>query len=123
MIRFITINNREKSQKMNYETFKNCQILSVYKRLPDIYKDYEIHIGTDGMKVFTVKITCHNLKEELLKVLNGDTERIYLAHGMSDVDVYKKGKDFCIEWSPIETVYQDFIFTKSKFTELIETLE
>lgn len=57
--------------------------------------------------------------DELKELVSGKRKRVYAAHGMTDIDFFKFGKEnkYCIEWSPNEASYHYFCFVEKDFID------
>lgn len=111
---------------------KNCKIHGVYKRIGNIIlNEYllEIAINKEDScfpEYFNIKLNKDNLYDELKELVSGKRKRVYAAHGMTDIDFFKSGKEnkYCIEWSPNEASYHYFYFDMKDFiNEFVESLK
>jgi hypothetical protein len=108
-----------------FKEFENCRIMGTYKRKLSNIKDsgtYLLQIsiekeGTYFPDYIDIKIDKHNLYDDLRKVVSGETERLYLAHGMTDIDIYrnKTTNKYCIRWSPNDSSYNYMYFEEENF--------
>ena len=101
---------------MNNVLFKNCIIEKV--EVKD-FNEYWIYINANDNKEHIVKIQSHNLLEELILLKNNEKTRLYLSCRMADIDIFKVENGYCIAWSPIEIIYQDFTISNSEYDKLI----
>jgi hypothetical protein len=115
-----------------FKQFKNCRIMAVYEKKMRNIKDtgtylIEIEIEQEGScfsRYLDIKIDKHNLYKELQTLVKGEVQRLYLAHGMADIDIYKRGDKYCIDWSPSDSNYNEMYFEEENFIfNFVDALE
>lgn len=111
-----------------FKTYKNCEFVSVYKRLPDSRNEYLIRLRVRENKddlfgdLKEVIISSSKLLEGLNKVKNKEINRAYFSYMMADIDVYFYDKHYIIENSPTDASYISYYLTKKDFDNLINCL-
>ena len=107
-----------------FHYYKNCRIFGVYKRIRAnvVLNEYLVEIVIDKENscfsdYINIKLLKSNLYDELKELISGKRERVYAAHGMADIDIFKSDREnkYCIEWSPNEASYNYFYFEKENF--------
>ena len=104
-------------------TYKSCRIESVWKKCVGsaiCNGEYLIKImakSEDSMMSSEreIQILHHKLKSELLMLINNKKERLYLAYGMANIDIYKRNEKYEIEWSPNDGQDDIFVIEKNDF--------
>jgi hypothetical protein len=108
--------------------FENCKFGGVYKRLPRHYNEYLIQIRVKQKdSIFSdtheIYIDSSNIYDKFIDIKIGRKERSYFAHGMTDIDVYKQGGKYIINYSPTDSMHAYYILNQKNFDELIGALE
>ncbi len=117
-----------------FKHFENCRIMGTYeKKLSNIKESgsYLIKVAIDKEDSYfsdyiDIKIDKRNLYDDLKKLINEEIDRLYLAYGMTDVDIYKSPRNnkYCIEWSPSEMSYNYMYFEEENFMlDFVNALE
>ena len=110
---------------INYveKDFKDCEIFEVAQKIPTIYNEIWLSIRIKGDSVIpdyeTIHINGCRLRDELLKLKNGEKQRCYFDYGMTDIDIYKdySKKYYIINWSPVECHHAYFWFSIKDFED------
>lgn len=103
-------------------TYKDCDILNVYQkivgnvgRMNHFLLEIRYTDKENKTKYMNMKIDKSDMYQELVELVEGKRQRIYASHNMTDIDIYKQGKDYCIEWSPSDLSYHCFCFKEKDF--------
>lgn len=109
-----------------FKSYKKCSILGVYERkMRNIRKTndaiLEISATVEGEvlpETYTIHVNCFDY--EKLKELQGKKrETLYLAYGMSDIDIRRVRGGYSISYSPCESICYTFYIKKSEFEEKV----
>ena len=108
-----------------FKEHKDCEVRNVYKRIMANVKglnDYLVEIAVNKEDscfpdYINLKIDKSNIYQELIEMVEDKRERVYAAHGMTDIDIFKSRREnkYCIEWSPNEMSYHYFYFEEDNF--------
>lgn len=108
--------------------YHNCKIISLYNRVPNNFnKSWKIDISfkekDDDLfpKFKTITIDQDKFKDDILNK-KYNKKRLYYTDSMGDIDIFKQGDEYCIMYSPHETIYIDFYFSKEEFEQLYNWL-
>ncbi len=112
---------------VKHETIKNCEVLNVWQKLPTLYNEYTIELverkkDTCFPEYHEIKIQSSKLYDELLELKQNKKDRCVLAHGMADIDIYRKGKGYIIENSPNEGLYLYYEINTKEFDSILNAL-
>ena len=119
----------KKQQDERFTHITNCEIVSLFKRIPHRFGGYLIEvrykIKNDDLFGETRYITIDQTKllDELLQFFNGKKERLYYTDGMGDIDIFKQKDKYVIYWSPNDGIYVYHFFSKEEFNKLKNWVE
>lgn len=87
---------------------------------------FELNITTEYVKseyVISISDYSKRIYNDIKVLKKGKKERLYYAHGMSDIDMYFENNLFVISHSPYDGVYRYFKFTNTVFEKLYNSLK
>ena len=107
-----------------------CRITALYRKIPKQFGGWKIDIMYDETendifpKSMSISIDQTKFGQELLDAdFSKKDTRLYYTNGMTDIDIYKSGKDFCIYHSINDGSYVHFFFSAEEFNQLKSWLE
>lgn len=103
---------------------QDCDVLGVYQRLPNAFGEYVIELtgrNEQGFCIgpYNIKIQAQNFYEKLLGLKEGRLERCVFAHGMADIDIFKRDGCFVIMHSPNEVTHIEFELPLHEFEKIL----
>ena len=107
-----------------------CKISGLYRKVPKQFGGWRIDIRYDETendifpKSISIDIDQHKFGKELLNAdFDKDDLRLCYTDGMTDIDIFKKGKEYIIYYSINDNKYVYFFFTPEEFNHLKYWLE
>lgn len=100
----------------------NCS----FKSLKESESSYEItllDIVTGAEYTIWVQGFAHILYDKCLELLESKCTIVYLAYGMTDVDIYSTQSGICIEVSLIPGKYEFFNLSKNDYASLVDAFK
>jgi trehalose utilization protein len=108
-----------------FKDIKNCTVCGLYKKLPQSFGGFLIEIRFKENKNDLFSITKFITIDQsiLIKELsdwfnNGENGRLCYTDGMGDIDIFMRGKEYVIYYSPNDSNYQYYHFTSDEFKKL-----
>jgi len=102
----------------------DCKIMALYRKIPKQFGGWKINISYKEddedlfPKYYSINIDQSKFGEELLNADFKDDKRLYYTNGMTDIDIFKRGEDFCIYHSINDGSYVHFFFSAEEFNQL-----
>ncbi|MDF2790646.1 MAG: hypothetical protein K0S80_3747 [Neobacillus sp.] len=106
------------------KSIDNWEIQDVYQRLPLLANQYLIKLYHKNPKESIpdyeeIIIQSSKFYDELLKLKQGKTDRIYFAYGMADIDFWTSNGDYIITYSPMTCVNIYFKLSQDEYEKLL----
>jgi len=103
----------------------NCEVRALYRKVPKIFGGWKIDIvyreGDNDIFPVSMSIEIDQTKfgDELLDAdFRKEDTRLCYTNGMTDIDIFKRGDDYCIYYSINDGSYVYFFFSEEEFSQL-----
>lgn len=106
-----------------------CSIIGLYKRIPHMFGGYVMEIrykkyDKDFLSEHKyIHFDQNKLLSDIIKLINGDVDRIYFTFGMGDIEIFKRNKEYVIYWSRNDGMYHYYFFSEEEFKNLKTWIE
>jgi hypothetical protein len=107
----------------------DCHIYGLYRKIPKQFGGWKISIDykEDDNDFFSnhydIDIDQSKFGQEILTADFKDKERLYYSNGMTDIDIFKQGKNYVIYVSINDGRYNYFFFSNEEFKKLKTWME